>query len=161
MRFASKVDRYFHVLMRVLVIALLVLGVNYLAVRTFRSGVMFLLVALPFLLVVLPVYCRTYYEFEKGFLHVRCGLFLNRRIPYSAIRKAVPCQGMLATSGLSGSRVDLLCQEEGRSYELQLSPENQKEFLRLLLTRNPFVDTQEGWDWPTQEDTAWQEYMSL
>ena len=92
---------------------------------------------------------------------MRCGLFLNRRIPYSAIRKAVPCQGMLATSGLSGSRVDLLCQEEGRSYELQLSPENQKEFLRLLLTRNPFVDTQEGWDWPTQEDTAWQEYMSL
>ncbi len=162
MRFASRVDRYFHVLMGVLAVAVVTLGGRYLVLGTRQAGMVLLLVALPFLLVVLPVYCRTYYVFQKGFLSIHCGLFFHRRVPYSAIRKAVLCEGMLATAGLSGCRVDLLCQERDRRYVLQLSPQDREAFLQVLLTQNPFVDTFDtSWGWPYGEDASWEESVGL
>lgn len=80
----------------------------------------------------------TGYRLEDGKIHVRCGPF-HMKVKIDEIKKIQRTRNPFTAPTLSVDRLDIMY---GFYKTIQISPENEEEFLRLLLQENPQIE----WD---------------
>jgi membrane protein YdbS with pleckstrin-like domain len=131
MKFKSKIDWWFHLVVWVLfavTVWTLVIAIQAGNVFTIVIvGVIFVVVDAVFLL---PIYLNTYYKLEDESLYIRCG-FMRTRVPYGNIESVLETRNPLSSMALSLDRIWV----GYKGGEVLISPRDKQEFIRLLKGR--------------------------
>lgn len=128
--FKSKIGWWYHLLVIVLAILCVVSVLHHNKVAIVASLVASML--------VLHVFFNTYYVVTaSGMLLVRCGFFPKKEIAIVDIEALQPTILPVFSYSLSLDRI--IVWKEGRMWML-ISPQNEKEFVKLLKKFNPEIE---------------------
>ncbi|MCL1873667.1 MAG: PH domain-containing protein [Clostridiales bacterium] len=133
MKFKSKIDWWFHMLVLICLLASafpIVLGIIYSIISSLIIGAA-VMIALGGV-IVLPIYFNTYYTLEDTKLHIRSGLCINKRIPYQYIEGIKETRDPAASAGLSLDRIEIRYSSQNM---ILVSPKDKQEFIRQLNQR--------------------------
>lgn len=86
-------------------------------------------------LLILPIYFGTNYTFTDDFLHIRCGLVVNKKIPYENIILFRESRMATSSAALSLDRIEITYSKNTHKRSILISPERKQEFLSQLETR--------------------------
>jgi len=96
------------------------------------------LVMLPVVILIVPVYFRTFYKIHDiNQLSVVCGLFYKKTFPVNEIISLRPTNNVMSSPALSLDRLELRFRDRKT---LLISPVNQYQFTEALLAINPAID---------------------
>jgi len=128
--FKSKVDWWYHLFLWLMIAAciLAVLGQSTVAI----IGTFLVTIG------VIHTFFNTYYVItEKEHLILHCGIFPKKEIAISEIEALEPTIFPAFSYALSLNRI--IIWKEGKMW-MMISPENEKEFIRLLRKINPKIE---------------------
>ncbi len=127
--FKSKVDWWFHLLIIIMVI---------LCVLTFLQRNMFIMaVMLMATFFAIHILLNTYYVItDTGMLLLRCGIFPKKEIAIKDIEALE--RSILPVFSYSLSLDRIVVWKEGKMW-MMVSPQNEKDFIKLLLKHNPGI----------------------
>lgn len=130
MKFKSKIDLWFHLV--VVLFTILTLWLLYSYITNKRGLIALILFITLLILSILPMYLFTYYTFENSFLHIRCGLMINIKINYKNIVSVKDSKSLISSPALSMDRIEIKYYENSYPNFLVISPERKQEFIDTL-----------------------------
>lgn len=95
---------------------------------------------IPLLLVsayIAHLFQNTYYVIEGGNLRIRCGLYFDRHIEISSIKRVAPSRLMMSAPAVSMDRLEILY---NRFDSVLVSPKDKEAFLHQLRQINPRIE---------------------
>ncbi|EHI97378.1 protein of unknown function DUF1200 [Clostridium sp. DL-VIII] len=130
MKFKSKIDLWFHLV--VILFIILTLWLFYSYVTNKISIIMLILFIAVLILIILPMYLFTYYVFEDSCIHIRCGLMVNIKIDYKDIVSLKKSKSLISSPALSMDRIEIKYYRNFQSDFIIISPERKQEFIDEL-----------------------------
>jgi hypothetical protein len=128
LRFASKVDSWYFVLMAVVFASSAIVATPRAQAGKWWG---FALLVLPFALVTWNL-LSTYYVIDNDTLLVRCMIF-RKSVPLSAVTKVRASRDFRSAPALSLDRLEVLAGTDS----IFVSPRDRQEFIEALLARQP------------------------
>lgn len=96
------------------------------------------LVMLPVLVLIIPIYFRTYYSIHDiNQLTIVCGLFYRKRFGIHDIVSVRPTGNVMSSPALSLDRIELRFRDRN---SVLVSPVRQEQFIETLLRINPEIE---------------------
>lgn len=128
--FKSKIGWWYHLLIIILVL--------FCVVSVLHQNVAAIVGSIVVNAIVLQVFFNTYYVVTAdGMLLLRCGFFPKKQVPIAEIEALQPTILPAFSYALSLDRI--IIWKEGRMWML-ISPQNEKEFVKLLKRFNPNIE---------------------
>lgn len=128
--FKSKIGWWYHLLIIVLAVVCVV--------SVLHQNVAAIVFSLVSSALVLHVFFNTYYVVTAdGMLLLRCGFFPKKQIPIADITALQPTILPVFSYSLSLDRIIIW---KGEQMWMLISPQNEKEFVRLLKKFNPDIE---------------------
>lgn len=131
MRYYSKIDLWYKILISIVIIILITSIV--MLMFTFKNiELVFAVIMIMFIIVfILSITFNTYYEFKKDYLYCKSGIF-SEKIKYKDIKNIKKSNNMFSSMALSRDRIEIKTSDNiflGLTY---ISPSNQDEFIEIL-----------------------------
>jgi len=136
MKFKSKIDWWLYLIF----VTMLLINLMFIALFIIHPGTEYAvcssLLLLINIIIIIPIWTRTYYVLGDDELYIKCGFCISKQIAYNAIRSVKETRNPLASSGLSLDRIEIIYAGGG---VVLISPQNKQEFLRLLAEKRSGV----------------------
>lgn len=130
MKFKSRIDWWFHLIVVLFTIMTLWLLYSYI---TNKIGIAVLILFISLLiLLILPIYRFTYYAFEDSYLNIKGGLIVNIKINYKDIISVKESNEIISSPALSMDRLKIEYYENSCRNFIFISPDRKQEFMDTL-----------------------------
>jgi uncharacterized membrane protein YdbT with pleckstrin-like domain len=134
MKYYSKIDLWYKILISIVIIiliaSLVILIFTNKSIDVIFAGIIIVLI----LAFILSITFNTYYEFKDDYLYCRSGIF-SEKIKYKDIKSVKKSNNMFSSMALSRDRIEIKTSNNiflGLTY---ISPFNQDEFMEMLSKR--------------------------
>lgn len=134
MRFNSKIDLSYKILMGTIIFILilsfgaLIISMPELSIEEQLALVVLITATLLFML---SITFNTYYEFKEDYLYCRSGVFAEK-IKYDKIQSVKKSKNMFSSMALSRDRIEIKTSNNIITGVTYISPERAEEFLKIL-----------------------------
>ena len=132
MKFKSKIDWWAYLVFAAMLLANIGCAAGFILRGGLALAVCFVLFFLINAFLIVPIWTKTYYVLEDTELRVKCGFFSDTRMACGSIKRVKESKSLLASSGLSLDRIEIVFGSGGVVY---ISPQNKQEFLKQLAQR--------------------------
>ena len=135
MRFDSKIDWWFHVIVITTTASMIGLGVWTVLTKSLLTGIGCILFSITDIALIFPIWLNTSYRLTETSLVIKSGLFAPIKIPYRKIISITKASSPLISLALSANCLKIKFRRSKRANFVYISPVNQDEFIRQLNSR--------------------------
>lgn len=96
-----------------------------------------IMILLPALFIVVPIFLVTNYTIENEKLLIRCGFVYKKVIAISSIKKITETNSVLSSPATSLDRIEI---RYGKFDSVMISPKKKTEFISDIIRLNPSVE---------------------